>query len=146
MAAQIIPRLIRHRDAPAYLAMDRNRFDAEVRPHLVEVPIGIRGVGFDRLELDAWADAYIASRGRPGRNWKGNTQCEPERKESASKVSSGSLTSSTEGREFSSGLAPSHKTTLRHGSGSARQNLTPAGSSNFEQALNACGQLARQST
>lgn len=78
MAAHLIPRLIRHRDAPGYLAMDRNRFDAEVRPHLVEVPIGIRGVGFDRLELDSWADAYIAARGRPGRKAKGVQTCEPE--------------------------------------------------------------------
>lgn len=71
MRAQILPRLIRHRDAPAYLGMDRNRFDAEVRPSLIEIPLGSRGVGFDRLELDAWADAYIAARGRPGRKPKG---------------------------------------------------------------------------
>ena len=41
-----IPRLIRFRDAPRYLGMDRNRFNAEVRPHLTEIPIGIAG---DRL-------------------------------------------------------------------------------------------------
>ena len=29
---QIQPRLIRLRDAPAYLGMDRNRFNREVRP------------------------------------------------------------------------------------------------------------------
>jgi hypothetical protein len=49
----IAPRLIRHRDAPAYLGVDRNRFDNEVRPKLTEVPIGGRGIAFDRLELDA---------------------------------------------------------------------------------------------
>ena len=29
---QLLPRLIRQRDAPAYLGMDRNKFNAEVRP------------------------------------------------------------------------------------------------------------------
>jgi predicted DNA-binding transcriptional regulator AlpA len=51
-----LPRLIRHRDAPAYLGVDRNRFDQEVRPDLTEVPIGSRGIAFDRHELDAWVD------------------------------------------------------------------------------------------
>lgn len=54
----ILPRLIRYRDAPNYLRMDRNRFDAEVRPSLTEIPIGDRGVAFDRLYLDAWVDDY----------------------------------------------------------------------------------------
>ena len=40
----IAPRVIRFRDAPAYLGMDRNRFNAEVRPHLTEVPIGTQGI------------------------------------------------------------------------------------------------------
>lgn len=29
----LLPRLIRFRDAPAYLGMDRNRFNSEVSPH-----------------------------------------------------------------------------------------------------------------
>jgi len=49
----ITPRLLRFRDAPRYLGMDRNRFNAEVRPHLTEIPIGRQGIAFDRLELDA---------------------------------------------------------------------------------------------
>ncbi len=60
----IQPRFLRLRDAPNYVGMDRNRFNIEVRPHLVEVPIGKQGVAFDRYELDAWADRYIAGRGR----------------------------------------------------------------------------------
>ena len=73
----IAPRLLRHRDAPAYLGVDRNRFNAEVRPSLTEIPIGRRGWAFDRLELDAWADAYIAARGRPSRkSTKGAVPCE----------------------------------------------------------------------
>ncbi len=60
------PRLIRFRDVPRYLGMDRNRFNAEVRPHVTAVPIGRQGVAFDRLELDAWVDDYVARNGRPG--------------------------------------------------------------------------------
>ncbi len=63
----LLPRLIRLRDAPAYLGMDRNRFNAEVRPLLTEIPIGKQGVAFDRLELEAWVDEYKSRNGRPGR-------------------------------------------------------------------------------
>jgi hypothetical protein len=44
----LLPRLIRLRDAPFYQGMDRNRFNAEVRPFLTEIPIGDQGVAFDR--------------------------------------------------------------------------------------------------
>ena len=63
----IAPRIIRFRDAAAYLGMDRNRFNVEVRPYLSEVPIGKQGVGFDRLELDAWFEDYKSRNGRPAR-------------------------------------------------------------------------------
>ena len=61
----ILPRLLRLRDVPAYLGMDRNRFNQEVRPYLTAVPIGRQGVAFDRLELDAWVDDYVSRNGRP---------------------------------------------------------------------------------
>jgi hypothetical protein len=60
-----LPRLLRFRDAPRYLGMDRNRFNAEVRPYLTNIPIGRQGIAFDRLELDAWADQYKSRNGRP---------------------------------------------------------------------------------
>ena len=60
------PRVIRFKDAPAYLGMDRNRFNAEVRPFITAVPIGKQGVAFDRLELDAWFEDYKSRNGRPG--------------------------------------------------------------------------------
>ena len=63
-----LPRLIRFRDAPRYLGMDRNRFNAEVRPLVTEVSIGKQGIAFDRLELDTWVDDYLACNGRPGRS------------------------------------------------------------------------------
>jgi hypothetical protein len=61
----ITPRLIRFRDAPRYLGMDRNRFNAEVRPYLVEIRIGKQGIAFDRLELDAWVEQYKSRNGCP---------------------------------------------------------------------------------
>ena len=61
----IVPRLIRLRDAPIYLGMDRHRFNQDVRPNLMEIPIGTQGVAFDRLDLDAWVDDYIHCSGRP---------------------------------------------------------------------------------
>jgi len=58
--------------------MDINRFNSEVRPFLVEVPIGSQGIAFDRLDLDAWVDHYIECNGRPGKQKGGK---EPWRKE-----------------------------------------------------------------
>jgi len=52
--SRLIPRLVRLREAPFYLGMDRNRFNAEVRPYLVEIRMGEQGIAFDRLDLDAW--------------------------------------------------------------------------------------------
>ena len=60
----LLPRVIRLRDAPRYLGMDRNRFNRDVRPYLGEFPIGIQGVAFDRIELDAWVDHYVFCNGR----------------------------------------------------------------------------------
>jgi len=60
----LLPRMLRLRDAPTYLGMDRNRFNAEVRPGLTEIPIGEQGIAFDRFELDDWVDEYISAHGR----------------------------------------------------------------------------------
>ena len=48
---RFLPRLIRLRDAPSYVGMDRNRFNQEVRPQIPSVVIGIQGIAFDRLDL-----------------------------------------------------------------------------------------------
>ena len=61
----IMPRVLRLRDAPRYLGMNRNFFNAEVRPFLTESRIGRQGVAFDRLELDAWWEQYQSRNGRP---------------------------------------------------------------------------------
>ena len=63
---QLLPRLIRLKDAPHYIGMDRNRFNDLVRPHLIEIPIGKQGIAFDRLDLDTWVDQYKQCSGRPG--------------------------------------------------------------------------------
>lgn len=57
---QILPRILRYRSAPGYLGMCRAEFNKTVRPFVREFPIGSQGVGFDRYELDEWADGYIA--------------------------------------------------------------------------------------
>ena len=51
--------------------MDRNRFNSEVCPYLVEIRIGEQGIAFDRLDLDAWVDQYKARNGRPASNLRG---------------------------------------------------------------------------
>ena len=63
----ILPRFIRLRDAPHYLGFDRNRFNVDVRPYLTEIRIGVQGIAFDRLDLDAFADHYKKRNGRPAR-------------------------------------------------------------------------------
>ena len=83
-------RFVRLRDAPPYLGMDVNRFNVEVRPYLTEIPIGSQGIAFDRLEMDAWADEYIARNGRPAerrRLWDVENQ-----QDSRKEVESGGLT------------------------------------------------------
>jgi len=64
--------LIRPGDAHVCLGMDRNRFNAEARPHLTGMPIGKQGIAFDRLDLDAWVDQYKSSNGCPVK--KGGTR------------------------------------------------------------------------
>jgi predicted DNA-binding transcriptional regulator AlpA len=63
---QLLPRLIRLRDAPGYLGMNRNMFNALARPYLTAIPLGKQALAFDRLELDAWVDEYMTRNGRPG--------------------------------------------------------------------------------
>jgi hypothetical protein len=61
---RILPRAIRLKDAPDYLGMDRNRFNAEVRPYVKEARYGTQSVVFDGLDLDAWFDDYMSRNGR----------------------------------------------------------------------------------
>jgi len=105
MSGQILPRLIRLRDAAHYLGMDPNRFNAEVRPYLIEIPIGKQGVAFDRIDLDAWVDQYKDRNGRPGKQ-KGENKPWDERKFQVSMKEAGSGTSTrkSEKEEFARAL------------------------------------------
>jgi hypothetical protein len=70
--------------------MDPNRFNAEVRPYLTEIPIGSQGIAFDRLELDAWADDYRSRSGRPPQKeapWQRRLQVFIEEMESGTSIS-----------------------------------------------------------
>ena len=58
MRPHITPRFIRLRDAPQFFGMDKNRFNAEIRPFLREIRIGRQGRAFDRLDMEAAADYY----------------------------------------------------------------------------------------
>lgn len=102
--AVIVPRLIRLRDAPRYLGMDKNRFNREVRPFLTEIRIGTQGVAFDRLEMEAAADDYKSRNGRPAaeRSKPWDNQRRPV---SSSVVGSGTSIRSSEEQEFAKALA-----------------------------------------
>jgi hypothetical protein len=85
--------------------MDRNRFNAEVRPLLTEFPIGKQVVGFDRLELDAWVDEYVARNGRPARAKGANTWDASKYPASSGEPAPGTSTSASSDGEFARALA-----------------------------------------
>jgi hypothetical protein len=85
--------------------MDRNRFNTEVRPHLSEIPIGKQGIGFDRLELDAWVDEYVARNGRPARQKGVRTWDANAYQASSCETGSGISTSASSDGEFAKALA-----------------------------------------
>jgi hypothetical protein len=102
----LLPRLVRFRDAPAYLGMDRNRFNREVRPNLTNIPIGRQGIAFDRLELDAWVEEYISCNGRPGRlQGERLWDAVEDRRASVSGAAFGTSTNGSKGGEFAKALA-----------------------------------------
>jgi len=102
--ASLLARIIRFQDAPRYLGMDRNRFNAEVRPHVAEIPIGKDGIGFDRHDLDAWADEYKRRNGRPA-PIAGQKSPANEYPASSRRPEAGLSTSSSLDGEFGEGLA-----------------------------------------
>jgi hypothetical protein len=87
--------------------MDRNRFNHEVRPSLIEIPIGSQGIAFDRLELDAWVDQYKSRNGRPGQLAGELTWDEKERLDSIGEMGSGISTSKPGVDAFARALAKS---------------------------------------
>src|SRR5271157_4660729 len=116
MKSRVLPRLIRLRDAPNYLGMDPNRFNAEVRPYLVEIPIGKQGIAFDRIDLDAWVDQYKTRNGRPGKATKGGESwVRKSHQDSSKEAMFGISRRKSEQKEFLEALA---QVTLRKRKGS----------------------------
>ena len=101
---QLLPRIVRLRDASGYLGMDRNRFNKEVRPLLTEIPIGEQGIAFDRLELDDWVEQYISCNGRPSKHIGESLWDEKERLDYSSVKASGISTNKSMGGEFAKAL------------------------------------------
>jgi hypothetical protein len=99
------PRLLRLRDAPRYLGMDKNRFNREVRPWVTVIPIGRQGVAFDRLDLDAWADEHKRRNGYPAAQSEKTIPLETiERQALPSAVRSSISTKCSEERAFARAL------------------------------------------
>ena len=117
--SHLLPRLIRLRDAPFYLGMDRNRFNAEVRPYLTEIPLGTQGIAFDRLDLDAWAADHKSRNGRPG-SMRGNPKCEKYPDFDLMEPSGLSINASEALDEFSRELALARKRLRKRSSDSMR--------------------------
>ena len=74
------PRLLRLKDAPHYLGIDKNTFNRDVRPMLAEIRQG-KTVRFDRMQLDRYADALVESaRAASGSSKLGRIVCEVREK------------------------------------------------------------------
>lgn len=133
----ILPRFIRYRDAPGYLGVDRGRFNTEIRPYLIEIPIGDRGIAFDRLDLEEFADQYKRRNGRLSRNTK-VLLCEQGQKESNPlPITEGLLTKSTGESEYSRASVKLVKKKPRHGCAKSK----PESTTNLNKARNAISQL-----
>ena len=100
----LIPRIIRFRDAPFYLGMDKNRFNKEVRPFITELKIGTQGIAFDRLDLDAWVDDYKSRVGRPGTRKLEKESCQKRHLASPRGTTSGTSTKSSRESDFTKAL------------------------------------------
>jgi predicted DNA-binding transcriptional regulator AlpA len=102
--SRITPRLIRFRDVPRYLGMDRNRFNAEVRPYLVEIRIGKQGIAFDRLDLDDWVEQYKACNGCPAKPSGENSWQRKRHPASLNEAKSGTSTKGSAKSAFNAAL------------------------------------------
>ena len=75
-----IPGIIRLRDAPYYLGMNKIFFRDSVQPYLTRIPIDKRGIGFNRHELDCWIAYMQATLGQQPQKvppWENPTQTTP---------------------------------------------------------------------
>ena len=101
VSTHIIPRIIRMKDAPSYLGMNKNHFNKAVRPFLTELRFGTQGVAFDRLDLDAWVDDF---KRRANTDKQENTVCQKNHRVSPKGTNSGTSTKSSKEKEFMKAL------------------------------------------
>jgi predicted DNA-binding transcriptional regulator AlpA len=111
-------RVIRAKDAPGYLGMSRDVFNRDVRPYITVIPIGNQGIGFDRLELDAWLEHYKQCNGRSAVSKNGGSLCRnvsPCQDSSLEGVSgtSANVTSISREGDFAKALALVKKTSTK---------------------------------
>src|SRR5262249_41772553 len=126
----VLDRVIRYRDAPAYLGMDRNRFDREVRPMLTEIPIGGRGIGFDRLDLDAWFEQHKECNGRS----KGNNGADTwSAQKPAASTAKADAALSTDGSKASESIAGSATPPKRRRKPGSRSGSTRSGQQSYSE-------------
>ena len=138
------PRILRPRQAHRYLGMGRTMFNKFVRPYVAEFPLGGRGVGFDKQQLDRWLEEYIRDRGRPGRNIGKGVPCEPGHQEfSVTALERERSTSSTRASASLPASDESARTKPKRGSGRGKPSSTQGANTNFEKALRSCSQLLR---
>ncbi len=101
----IIPRLLRLRDAPAYLGMDRHYFDATVRPTVQLIRIGKQGLAVDRLDLDAWVVHTKQCSDPPAANHRRNPTWQRKESQVSTNVrGSGTLTKKSSAAAFAKAL------------------------------------------
>ena len=112
----LVPRVVRAKDAPAYLGMDRNRFNKQVKPYLISIPIGTQGIAYDRFDLDAWWEDYKRRNGRLGALYiQGEEQWEEQQQQDLEdvptrRVASGTSTKLSTVAQFTKAVAQATKT------------------------------------
>jgi hypothetical protein len=63
----MLSRLLRQRDAPAYLGMSEPTFNRIVRPHVTVIYEGL-AIFYGRVDLDTWNEKFKAANRKPGKS------------------------------------------------------------------------------
>lgn len=134
------------RDAPNYLGMSKDEFVRTVRPIVNEFSVGRRGIAFDRLDLDAWADEYKRRNGRPKMNGDSRWDVQERGESSSKKTEQGPSTKSTVESESLPDLVSSRKVKPSGGSKPQLHSGNKKGLGKVQEALNACSQMVLHNT
>lgn len=104
---ELLPRVIRLKDAPKYVGLERHAFNQYVRPYVTQIPLGKRGIGFDRLDLEAWFQDHKQRNGIPATkiNDRRNSLWQKrERQDSINAKGSGTSTNNSSANDFATVL------------------------------------------